>query len=265
MQAIFQKHTDLAVSKTINMPNSGTREDIQAAYELSYDLKCKGITVYRDGSKPTQVLEVPSAKVTNTDTDQTLGKLTPRERPQSMSGVTERIRTGHGNLYITINFDEKGIPFEVFSTLGKAGGSESANLEAVSRLISLALRSGVEPNSIVEQLRGISSLPAWDQGVLVGSPADAVALALERHITNTSNKKVDTLQAAQLGLGFTTGTPPSKPARKIGNGNGNHQGGNGTTTPIVNNSRAKCVHCNGNLIFQEGCLACMSCGWNKCE
>jgi len=265
MQAIFQKHTDLAVSKTINMPNSGTREDIQAAYELAYDLKCNGITVYRDGSKPTQVLEVPSAKATNTNFDQTIGKLTPRERPQSMSGVTERIRTGHGNLYITINFDEEGIPFEVFSTLGKAGGSESANLEAVSRLISLALRSGVEPNSIVEQLRGITSLPAWDQGILVGSPADAVALALERHITNSSTRKVDTLQAAQLGLGFTAGNPPSEPVTKIGNGNGTHYSGNGTTTPIVNNSRTKCVHCNGNLIFQEGCLACISCGWNKCE
>lgn len=263
MQAIFQKHTDLAVSKTINMPHSGTREDIRAAYELSYDLKCKGITVYRDGSKPTQVLEVPSEQAANTDSDQTLGKLTPRERPQSMRGVTERIRTGHGNLYITINFDEEGIPFEVFSTLGKAGGSESANLEAVSRLISLALRSGVEPNSIVEQLRGITSVPAWDQGVLIGSPADAVALALERHVTKTSNRKVDTLQAAQLGLGFTAGNQAAKPSGK--SGNGKHYIGNGTTTPIVNNPRTQCVHCNGNLIFQEGCLACMSCGWNKCE
>ena len=125
--------------------------------------------------------------------------LIPRVRPHQLQGVTERLRTGHGNMYITINFDEEEKPFEVFSTLGKAGGCESASLEAISRLTSLALRSGVEPKEIVAHLRGITCVPAWDQGVLIGSPADAVALALERHVTGSPRSSITlTLLAKSL-------------------------------------------------------------------
>ena len=106
-----------------------------------------------------------------------------------MTGVTERIRTGHGTMYITINVDEEGKPFEVFTALGKAGGCDSAQLEAISRLVSLALRSGVDVKKVIEQIRGITCCPAWDSGVLVRSAPDAVALALERHINSETRQQ----------------------------------------------------------------------------
>ena len=247
MQAVFQKHTDLAVSKTINMPSSATRQDIEEAYRMAFQSKCRGITIYRDRSKPTQVLEVPARRAAEGEPAKGLN---PRVRPHEMKGATERIRTGHGNMYVTINFDTDEKPFEVFSTLGKAGGCESASLEAISRLISLALRSGVNPTTIVEQLRGITCVPAWDHGVLVGSPADAVALALERHILGSSPRGGKRgAFTAQLRLATETGEYASP-----------ELGANGT-----HGSGVRCPDCNTDLVFQEGCLACLSCGWNRCE
>ncbi|MEE8158195.1 MAG: adenosylcobalamin-dependent ribonucleoside-diphosphate reductase [Dehalococcoidia bacterium] len=257
MQAVYQKHTDLAVSKTINMANSATKEDVEQAYRMAYQSRCNGITIYRDGSKPTQVLEVPMRKAEGAREEPAAMGLTPRVRPHEMKGVTERIRTGHGNMFVTINFDEDERPFEVFSTLGKAGGCESASLEAISRLASMALRSGVDPLAIVEQLRGITCVPAWDQGVLVGSPVDAVALALERHIPGSTRGQKRQAFAAQLKLKTAAYTEP-EPTTTNGNGNGasaSHSHGAGV----------RCPDCNTELVFQEGCLACLSCGWNRCE
>ena len=120
---------------------------------LAYDLGCKGITVYRDGSKDGQVLSTGGSGLSETEQAEVL---TPRQRPSSIRGVTERVRTGHGNMYVTINFDDAEKPFELFGNLGKAGGCDSAQLEAISRLVSLALRSGIEPPIVIEQLRGIT-------------------------------------------------------------------------------------------------------------
>ncbi len=250
MQAVYQKHTDLAVSKTINMANDAEREDVQKAYRMAYGSNCIGITIYRDGSKPTQVLEVQSDKSEQLAETPVLTKLVVRPRPTQMRGVTERVRTGHGNMFVTINFDEEGRPFEVFSTLGKAGGYESAAMEAISRLISLALRSGIDSNDIVDQLKGITSTPAWDQGILVGSPADAVALALERHIPGSIRGQGRKSYATQLQM-ETAGMPQPKAI----NGNGVH----------LPDNASRCPECNGLTIFQEGCQACLSCGWNRCE
>ena len=250
MQAVYQKHTDLAVSKTINMANDAEREDVQQAYRMAYGSNCIGITIYRDGSKPTQVLEVQSDKSEQLAETPVLTKLVVRPRPTQMRGVTERVRTGHGNMFVTINFDEEGRPFEVFSTLGKAGGYESAAMEAISRLISLALRSGIDSNDIVDQLKGITSTPAWDQGILVGSPADAVALALERHIPGSIRGQGRKSYATQLQM-ETAGMPQPKAI----NGNGVH----------LPDNASRCPECNGLTIFQEGCQACLSCGWNRCE
>jgi ribonucleoside-diphosphate reductase alpha chain len=255
MQAAFQTYTDNSVSKTINFPYHSTVEEVAQAYMLAYETGCKGITVYRDGSKADQVLStgetgrhsagegaspslrpglIPAHRV-------------PRERPRQIQGVTERVRTGHGNMYITINFDERGKPFEVFSTLGKAGGCDSAQLEAISRLVSLALRSGIDTLEIVDQLRGITCCPAWDNGTLVRSGPDAVALALDRHLAADPDARpspsTDSMQ-----LKFTT--EPVKPVNLNGNG--------------VYHSR-KCPECNGPAIFQEGCTMCIACGWNRCE
>ena len=254
MQAAFQKYTDNAVSKTINFPHDATVAEVRRAYTLAHELGCKGITIYRDGSKAGQVLSTgETGKLSATagadlDDDGELAiPRAPRRRPQTIRGVTERVRTGHGNMYVTINYDEDGKPFEVFGTLGKSGGCDSAQLEAISRLISLALRSGVDPQNVIEMLRGITCCPAWDEGVLVRSGPDAVALALERHITQDAEGAV---------------RPAGEPVQlKLGAGAGS--GGNGHGNGYY--PARKCPDCNTPVIFQEGCLMCVSCGWNKCE
>ena len=242
MQAIFQKHTDLAVSKTINMPNTATAEDVDHAYHLASRLGCTGITIYRDGSKPTQVLEVQRTSG-GTIVQEQAGeeRLIPRERPATVSGVTERLRTGHGNMYITVNFDPEGKPFELFTTLGKAGGCDSAHLEAISRLASLALRSGIEPEAIIQQLRGITCDPAWDGGTLIRSAPDAVALALSRHLQ--SQEQVDPPRPAEaFSAQYALFTPE-----------------------VVSSVRYSCPECgNSPLAFQEGCIVCHACSWNQC-
>ncbi len=186
-----------------------------------------------------------------TEDAEAAGILSPRQRPQSIRGVTERVRTGHGNMYVTINFDEADTPFELFGNLGKAGGCDSAQLEAISRLVSLALRSGIEPATVIEQLRGITCCPAWDEGTLVRSGPDAVALALERHTAGEYGRD-DSAQTDEVQLKFTP--------QVITNGNGN---GNGHTKDILN--ARKCPECNTPVIFEEGCMKCVACGWNKCE
>jgi len=194
MQAAFQEYTDNAVSKTINFPHDATMEDVAEAYRSAYTLGCKGITVYRDGSKSEQVLSTGNGAQESEADDMAdaddpdavkiigLGHRVPRRRPRQIHGITERVRTGHGNMYVTVNMDADGLPFEVFGTMGKAGGCDAALLEAVSRLVSLALRAGIEPSEVTRQLRGITCCPAWDDGVLVGSGPDAVALVLDNII-----------------------------------------------------------------------------------
>ncbi|MDO8751460.1 MAG: adenosylcobalamin-dependent ribonucleoside-diphosphate reductase [Dehalococcoidia bacterium] len=247
MQAAFQAHTDLAVSKTINMRNEATVADVARAYWMAYENKCKGITVYRDGSKPMQVLEV-EGKQASGQAGYAEGRVLekPRERPVSMQAVVERVRTGHGNTYVTISFDDQKRPFEVFTTLGKAGSCDSANLEAVSRLASLALRSGIRADQVIEQLQGITCHPVWDQGVQVRSAPDAVALALKKHATPTGTgaPAIQESYGAQLGL----------PMPKNGNGNGNGKHSAGQI----------CPECGGPLAFQEGCVVCQACAWNQC-
>ena len=248
MQAAFQEHTDNSVSKTINFPREATAGDVARAYLLADETGCKGITVYRDGSKEGQVLST-GRTVENASTNghgNGAGYQVPRERPAMISGVTERLRTGHGNIYITINRDEENRPFEVFGNLGKAGGCDAAQMEAVSRMVSLALRARIDPEAIIEQLQGITCCPAWYGGVNIRSSPDAVALALRRHMDGQQDGKrpaplEDGIQMAMLsGRGPHAGGPPELPARK-------------------------CPDCNGQVIFQEGCVSCTRCGWNKCE
>ncbi len=250
MQAVFQKHTDLAVSKTVNMRNEATVKDVANAYWMAYQNQCKGITIYRNGSKPIQVLEVEGGtKAKATVEGKVLEK--PRERPATMQGVTERVRTGHGNTYINITFDQEGRPFEVFTTLGKAGSCDMANLEAVSRLASLALRSGISADEVVEQLQGITCHPVWDQGVQVRSAPDAVALALKKH---TSLPPGPGVEGRTLPPQEAYGTQIGLPLKVNGNGNGNGKHSAGQI----------CPECGGPLAFQEGCVICQVCAWNQC-
>ena len=248
MQAAFQEHTDNSVSKTINFPREATAGDVARAYLLADETGCKGITVYRDGSKEGQVLSTgrTGENASTNGHGNGAGYQVPRERPAMISGVTERLRTGHGNIYITINQDEEGRPFEVFGNLGKAGGCDAAQMEAVSRMVSLALRARIDPEAIIEQLQGITCCPAWYGGVNIRSSPDAVALALRRHMDGQHDGVLpapleDGIQMAMLsGRGPHAGGPPELPARK-------------------------CPDCNGQVIFQEGCVSCTRCGWNKCE
>ena len=251
MQGAVQEFVDNSVSKTINFPNDATVEEIAGAYMLAYDLGCKGITVYRDGSKDGQVLSTGGtgqAEAEQTDV------LTPRQRPSSIRGVTERVRTGHGNMYVTINFDEADTPFELFGNLGKAGGCDSAQLEAISRLVSLALRSGIEPSTVIEQLRGITCCPAWDEGTLVRSGPDAVALALERHTGGGKHGRDEAMDNSEVQLKFAPQVVSS------GNGNGDN---NGHAKETLN--ARKCPECNTPVIYEEGCMKCVACSWNKCD
>ena len=251
MQAAFQTHTDNSVSKTINFPYDATTGDISQAYMLAYETGCKGITVYRDGSKSEQVLSTGDTTKHGSDApaEEVPAYRATRARPREIHGVTERVRTGHGNMYITVNFDDQQQPFELFSTLGKAGGCDSAQLEAISRLVSLALRSGIDAQNIVDHLRGITCCPAWDEGTLVRSAPDAVALALERHLrshgTGTDGSPASAPEATQLR--FMTEAVAWK--------EGGYQ------------SSHRCPDCNGPVEFREGCLSCADtfCGWNKCD
>jgi len=169
-QAAFQKHVDNSVSKTINFPHEAAVEDIEKAYGLAWDLGTKGITIYRDGCRESQVLYKNGTEI-----------LHPKERPTSLPSVTDKIKTGFGNLYVTIAFQNQK-PFEVFASIGKSGYSTMADAEALGRLTSLALRSGVEPEEVIQQLKGIGgSEPIFTEGGLIQSIPDAIAKVLEKH------------------------------------------------------------------------------------
>ena len=260
MQAVFQESVDAAISKTINFPNSATEDDVRRAYMLAWELACKGITVYRAGSRQAEVLtkgaEAGAEESPTTEEIEVVSKdvLIERQRPKIIRGVTERVRTGQGNLFVTVNYDDDGKPFEVFASLGKAGSTESAHLEAITRLSTMALRAGVDPAQIIEHLRGITDEPVWDGGNLVRSAPDAVAQVLARHLASPaggeSAKEPSDDSTAQLGL--------FAPKSTKSNGNGSH----GRTKV----SATRCPECGtGSLIYQEGCVRCLDCGYNKCE
>jgi len=228
MQAAFQECTDNAVSKTVNFPREATREDIANVYRMAYDQGLKGITIYRDGSRENQPMSTGASDTAG----ETVGAgIAPRKRAKTTTGVTERVRTGCGSLYVTVNSDEHGI-CEVFSTLGKSGGCAAAQLEATCRLISLALRAGVDVESTINQLRGIRCPSiAWEEGRAVLSCADAIAGVLEKHVFGE---------------------------RTESNSEGLQDYG------LVRNIAGQCPDCGGLLAYEEGCFKCPGCGYTKC-
>jgi len=226
MQAAFQKSTNNAVSKTVNFPREATRDDVAKVYMLAYEEGLKGITIYRDGSREAQVLTTGKKEGKTEKAEEV--RRTPRKRAKITSGFTERVTTGCGYIYVTVNSDENGI-CEVFSHLGKTGGCASAQLEATCRLISLALRSGVDVASVIRQLRGIRCPSiAWEEGKSILSCADAIASVLEKNTTGYDGKP----RPEDYGL--------------------------------AKNLAGQCPECSNMLIYQEGCFICPACGYTKC-
>ena len=240
MQAAFQKYTDNAVSKTVNFSHEAGKGDVANVYMLAYEKNLKGITIYRDRSREGQPMSTgqaaPQAEVVEKKPDT---KIQPRKRAKRTTGITERVNTGCGSLYVTINSDDDGI-CEVFSNLGKAGGCASAQLEATCRLISIALRSGVDVNTVIKQLRGIRCPSiAWEGGKSVLSCADAIGSVLEKHISGEA-------EAPEKEI------PHGKAITKT------------EDFGLVRNIAGQCPDCGGLLAYQEGCFVCPNCGYTKC-
>ena len=245
MQAAFQKYTDNAVSKTVNFENSATIEDVEKAYMLAYDLGCKGITIYRDGSRDNQVLNIGKVKEEASVEVPVPVPAKPKERPAILIGKTTEITTGCGKMYVTINQDQEGNVFEVFTSIGKAGGCAQSQSEAIGRLISLNLRSGVEPEFIIKQLKGISCHMPYGFGAQrVLSCADAVGKALDEAIKNPLNTQVIRNDS------ITVDTLLADMDKKTGN-------------KVVSNGA--CPDCGAPVEYIEGCLTCQSCGYSKCS
>ncbi|MFP4108256.1 MAG: ribonucleotide-diphosphate reductase subunit alpha, partial [Desulfonatronovibrio sp.] len=222
MQAAFQKFTDNAVSKTVNLPKDATKEDIWSIYWMAYELGCKGVTVYRDGCKNAQVLCTGEGQSSSEKGQE--GAKNVRERPEVVYGFTQKVRTGLGELYLTVN-EVDGKPFEVFATIGRSGRSITAKAEAIGRLVSLALRSGIDVRDVVSQLKGIGGEhPVFQKKGLLLSIPDAVGWVLENRYLQGSKADTDYVSL-------------HKPA---------------------------CPECGQELVFQEGCFVCGACGYTKC-
>lgn len=242
MQAAIQKHIDSCISSTVNLPNDISPEEVEKIYFQSWKNGCKGVTVYREGSREGVLITERSEEKIEENRDGEISQAThpnltssphplkktdaaeKKERPQVLNGFTEVIRTGHGNLYVTVNCSE-GRPFEVFVQIGKSGYTTMADAEAIGRLASLGLRAGIGAKQIVEQLEGIGGAsPVFSEGKLVMSIPDAVAAVLKRHFVKEG--KTETAKDLRL---------------------------------------EKCPECDGSsLAFESGCVTCRACGYSKC-
>lgn len=249
MQAAWQQGVTNGISKTVNLPHSAGVEQVERVFKLAWETRCKSVTIYRDGSKSMQVLEAsmglkeaPKGIVE----EEVQGHRIKRTRPITMVGVTEQINTGHGHTYVTVNHDDQGRPFEVFTTVGKAGSCDAANLEAVSRLASLALRSGVPAEEVVDQLQGITCHPVWDKGVQVRSTPDALAQVLKRYRN-----------------GGKSGHDGHNEGHNEGNNN-EEQGRDEGVSGVEVRVEQICPKCSGPVAYQEGCVICLHCAWNQC-
>ncbi|HET7584134.1 MAG TPA: vitamin B12-dependent ribonucleotide reductase [Gemmatimonadaceae bacterium] len=298
MQGSFQEHCDSAISKTTNFPHAATVEDVRAIYELAYELRCKGVTVYRDGSRDNQVLstgatekakaardggatdkramgelqgtitelnaEVERLKKALFDAEaENLQRRAKRSRPDKLRGTTIRKETPLGTMFVNITEDDRGQPFEVFITLGKAGGSAMADAEAMGRLISLALRSGIPMQEIHRQLRGISS----DRAVGLGpnkvlSVPDAIGIALEEWWRDKQGVQQELIADASPRAG-------APPARETVVANTPTSGAAQAQMAFDENSYGEsfigtCPDCGSQLEYAEGCVKCHVCGFSEC-
>ncbi len=275
IQAAFQKYTDNAVSKTINFANSATREDIARSYLLAHELNCKGLTVYRDGSRVEQVLSAGTGAVKTINEEKIMiadlpayDLIFPRPRPDVTMGVTEKIKIGCGNLYVSVNADELGI-CEVFTNTGKSGGCASQS-EATARLISIALRSGISVEAIMEQIKGIRC-PACvrREGVTVTSCPDAISRVLQKYRNvGFSDKKgslgfvsTDKEEIFFSGILREFSAEAAKKGEKISSY---------ATKELSKKAQEElaiaqaCPECGMPISHESGCIVCIHCGYSKC-
>jgi ribonucleoside-diphosphate reductase alpha chain len=308
MQAAFQEHCDSAISKTTNFAGSATIEDVQAIYELAYQLNCKGVTVYRDGSRDGQVLSTgatetakkereaaaaggaPNAAPADAGDKRRIGELqgtiaeleaeldrmkktlyeveaenlqrrAKRARPDKLRSTSMRKETPLGTMFVHISEDDRGQPFDVFINLGKAGGSAMADAEALGRMISLALRSGIPLMEIRRQLRGISS----DRAVGLGpnkvlSMPDAVGLALEEWWRDKQGVQQDLLTTPPVGMPVVRESYSAPVMNSSG-----EQAQLGFQAYSSNESFiGTCPDCGSQLEMAEGCAKCHVCGFSEC-
>ncbi len=294
MQAAFQRYTDSAISKTCNFPNEAAESYVREIYEMAFALNCKGVTVYRDGSRDMQVLstgktakkvqeqavgDTPSreahaqlkatiaeleAELSRTKQQlhevesENLQRRAKRSRPELLKGATRRLESPLGTIYVTITEDDLGQPFEVFMSLGKAGGALMADVEAIGRLISLALRSGIPLKQIYRQLRGISSDRITGLGPnKVLSVPDAIGIAIERYMQDKQGVQQELLEAPTEGDGA-----PVQVVQQVGQTRGGEQ----FAFDVQNAEQhaGACPDCGSQLEFAEGCVKCHVCGYSEC-
>jgi len=269
IQSAFQKYTDNAVSKTVNFANSATREDVKEVYMLAYKLGCKGVTIYRDGSRDSQVLNIGSVnKEKKEEAPQQREALVPRVRPEVTMGITEKVKIGCGNLYITVNSDENGI-CEVFTNLGRAGGCPSQS-EATSRLISIALRAGVDVSEIIEQLRGIRCHSTLRQkGLKVLSCPDAIGRALEKYSKlHVDFRDIKTIEELTAEIEESTRTCIGNCSLCADPCHAVTMDDSGAAYKAVGNARGngkRCPECGSTIQHEGGCVICRNCGYSKCN
>ncbi len=261
MQGTIQKYIDSSISSTVNLREDIPIETVADIYTTAYENGLKGITVYREGSRE-GILITNDEKEKNKDAGLDTESIStaentdrqPRIRPTQTQGLTRRIKTGEGTLYITINEDERGL-CEVFTTIGKAGGNAAAQSEAISRLISLALRSGINPQSIVRQLKGISGPnPTWEDGKLILSTPDAIGKALDDYLHEKEHNE-DHAKDGKLLITMDSDKDEKKTSFLENGGN-----------LAITSKLMMCPSCESRSVVNEGgCLTCQSCGWSKCD
>ncbi|MDF2989172.1 MAG: ribonucleoside-diphosphate reductase, adenosylcobalamin-dependent [Eubacterium sp.] len=285
MQAAFQRHTDNAVSKTVNLSHDATTDDVREVFSLAYKTQCKGVTIYRDGSRDMQVLNIgkvqgkednqPVAAEENVycdscnDISKRISGIEPRPRPDITTGFTEKVRIGCGNLYITVNYDENGI-CEVFTNTGRAGGCPSQS-EATSRLVSVALRSGMDVKSIVEQLKGIRCPSTIRQkGLKVLSCPDAIGRLIEK-VAKIQSGKDDNMNNDFMTQEYSVvSRPNASESNETACADNCHVC---TMREVCSNPElgieeeslgGACPECGRTVEHEGGCVICRNCGYSKC-
>jgi ribonucleoside-diphosphate reductase alpha chain len=291
IQAIFQKEIDSAVSKTINLKKSSDWKEIARIYMMAYDLECKGITVFRDGCKD-QTMQIGKKLPDDINIDENAPKpsvpemprytLEPRPRGEFTTGRTYEVKTEQGDLYVTINSDDKGI-IEVFLTLGKSGSFTAGYTEALGRLISMSLRSGIKPAMIVKQLQGIrTSSPTLNKGMIVYSVPDAVAKILKKYIEeqekqisllNSSKPKLEIKKMADAVKSLFSPNKHIETEEKkesdfedlnLSKDNNTQKEEEKYSKTNHFGSLLECPECGSDLEYAEGCILCRACGYSKC-